>query len=155
MIGSRGAEIEAELRTAFEPWKNRMKISRKACYRCLEAYSAFEGYLTDAVGPAEPPGGDGSDQQKDILPETSEMGQYLKSRGIKKAVIVGLATDYCVRETTIAAISAGFATGVLAPAVRGVAPETTNAALSKIESLEGVILGREGDWEGDLKKWLG
>jgi hypothetical protein len=29
VIGSKGAEIEETLRTAFKPWKEKMKISRK------------------------------------------------------------------------------------------------------------------------------
>jgi nicotinamidase/pyrazinamidase len=58
-------------------------------------------------------------------PETGEEGptelEYLlRKRGIRKVVIGGLATDYCVRETVIDAAAKGFGVGVLAEAVRAV-----------------------------------
>src|SRR5919106_4940538 len=46
--------------------------------------------------------------------------EMLRSRGITTVVIAGLATDYCVRETAIDAATKGFATTVLANAIRAV-----------------------------------
>jgi nicotinamidase/pyrazinamidase len=44
----------------------------------------------------------------------------LKDHGIERVVIAGLATDYCVRETSIDAIRLGFTATVLREAVRPV-----------------------------------
>jgi nicotinamidase/pyrazinamidase len=44
----------------------------------------------------------------------------LRSRGITKVVVVGLATDYCVKETALDAAAKGFDTVVLSNAVRAV-----------------------------------
>jgi nicotinamidase/pyrazinamidase len=44
----------------------------------------------------------------------------LRSRGIEKVVVVGLATDYCVKETALDATAKGFDTVVLSAAIRAV-----------------------------------
>ncbi len=54
--------------------------------------------------------------------ETSQTGleRLLRERGIEKVVIVGLATDYCVKETAIDAARLGFQTTVLREGIRAV-----------------------------------
>jgi len=44
----------------------------------------------------------------------------LKARGISRVVVVGLATDYCVKETALDAVRLGFDTAVLAGAIAAV-----------------------------------
>ena len=53
------------------------------------------------------------------LQETG-LADYLNSKGIKELVIVGLATDYCVKFTALDAVSLGFKTSVVQDACRGV-----------------------------------
>jgi nicotinamidase/pyrazinamidase len=58
-------------------------------------------------------------------PESGEKQQtpleeMLRSRGIEKVVIVGLATDYCVKESAIDSATKGFATAVLTDGIRAV-----------------------------------
>ena len=58
-------------------------------------------------------------------PETEEtsdtpLGPLLRERGITKTVVVGLATDYCVKETAIDAAGKGFTTTVLSEMIRPV-----------------------------------
>ncbi|MCC6382619.1 MAG: isochorismatase family protein [Dehalococcoidia bacterium] len=48
------------------------------------------------------------------------LAHLLRERGVQRAVVVGLATDYCVKETAIDASREGFATIVLARGVRAV-----------------------------------
>jgi nicotinamidase/pyrazinamidase len=48
------------------------------------------------------------------------LGALLRERGIERVVVVGLATDYCVRDTALDARRLGFDTTVLAAAVRAV-----------------------------------
>lgn len=58
-------------------------------------------------------------------PETAErhataLVDVLRERNIVRVVVVGLATDYCIKETAIDALGYGFETIVLADGVRGV-----------------------------------
>ena len=56
----------------------------------------------------------------------------LKRRGITRVFVCGLATDYCVKATALDALRAGYATVVLEDAVRGVAEDTSAAALAAL-----------------------
>ncbi|HWO70262.1 MAG TPA: isochorismatase family protein [Actinomycetota bacterium] len=48
------------------------------------------------------------------------LADLLRGRGITKVVVVGIATDYCVKETAIDAVRLGFATQVLTEGIRAV-----------------------------------
>jgi NAD+ synthetase len=48
------------------------------------------------------------------------LGDYLRGRGVRRTVVAGLATDYCVRATALAAIEEGFETTVLTDAIAAV-----------------------------------
>jgi nicotinamidase/pyrazinamidase len=50
----------------------------------------------------------------------TELESLLLERGVERVVIGGLATDYCVRETTLDAIERGFTATVLTDAVAAV-----------------------------------
>ena len=50
----------------------------------------------------------------------TELEDLLRRRGIRKVVVGGLATDYCVKETVIDAAERGFQVALLAEAVRAV-----------------------------------
>jgi nicotinamidase/pyrazinamidase len=50
----------------------------------------------------------------------TELENLLRRRGIRKVVVGGLATDYCVKETVIDAAERGFQVALLAEAVRAV-----------------------------------
>lgn len=52
--------------------------------------------------------------------EGTELEPLLTERGTERVVVVGLATDYCVKETAIDAAAKGFATTVLVRATRPV-----------------------------------
>lgn len=68
---------------------------------------------------------------------------YLRSEGIKKIYLCGLATDYCVKWTALDAVRLGFETYVVEDACRGVElhPGDVAAALQEM-SLAGVSLVR-------------
>jgi nicotinamidase/pyrazinamidase len=74
------------------------------------AYSGFEGRNHDGVG----------------------MAEWLRGRGITQVDICGIATDHCVRATTLDAVREGFAVRVLSDLCAGVAPATTRAALQEM-----------------------
>jgi nicotinamidase/pyrazinamidase len=51
---------------------------------------------------------------------STELADLLRERGIERVVVVGLATDYCVKETALDAVRLGFQTTVRVAAMRAV-----------------------------------
>ena len=79
-------------------------------------------------------------------PETGETSRTdlesaLRDQGVARVVIVGIATDYCVRETALDALRLGFRTVVLHEAVRAVDLEAGDGdrALADIREAGGVV----------------
>jgi nicotinamidase/pyrazinamidase len=87
------------------------------------AYSGFEG-STDAAGRRE------------------GLGAWLRERSIDALDVVGIAIDYCVRATTLDAVSEGFSTRVLLEMTAGVAPTTTAAALEQMRDAGAELVGQ-------------
>jgi nicotinamidase/pyrazinamidase len=56
----------------------------------------------------------------------------LKKDGITTVVIYGIATDYCVKATALDAIKAGYRVVLVKDLCRGVAPDTSQAALAEM-----------------------
>jgi nicotinamidase/pyrazinamidase len=52
--------------------------------------------------------------------EATALEELLRERGVERVVVVGLATDYCVKETALDALTRGFDTSVLRKATRAV-----------------------------------
>ena len=75
------------------------------------AYSGFEGTSSTA----------------------EDLAGWLRSRGVERIDIAGIATDYCVRATALDALKEKFEVKVLANLVAGVAPETSEAALRELQ----------------------
>jgi nicotinamidase/pyrazinamidase len=66
----------------------------------------------------------------------TELDGLLRGRGIRRIVIGGLATDYCVRATVLDALALGYETSVLVDAVRPVdlIPGDGERALAEMEA---------------------
>ena len=62
----------------------------------------------------------------------TELANLLQKDGIKKVLVYGLATDYCVKATTLDAIAAGYRVDLIIDLCRGVSPETTKNALEEM-----------------------
>ena len=85
----------------------------------------------DVVGPSVRKGSNGEDGYSGftmldpVTGETqpTELEGLLRERGVNRVVIVGLATDYCVKATAIDAVDLGFETIVLAAATAPVEVE--------------------------------
>jgi len=58
--------------------------------------------------------------------------EFLRARGIDTVLVGGLATDYCVKHTALQLKRAGFRVVLNLAAVRGVAPDTTAAAIEEM-----------------------
>jgi len=85
---------------------------RKASSPDRDAYSEFEG--VDDTG--------------------RSLDDYLKARGVERVYITGLATDYCVRATTMDALRLGYETFVVTDGVRAVnvQPDDGDRALTEM-----------------------
>ncbi len=69
----------------------------------------------------------------------TELNDFLLKDGIKKLLIFGLATDYCVKATAIDAAAAGYKVTVIEGLSKGVAPDTTAKALEEMKE-KGIII---------------
>jgi len=76
----------------------------------------------------------------------TEMDNILKAAGIKKLVIYGIATDYCVKATAIDAVTNGYKVVVIEGLSKGVAPDTTAKSLDEMKA-KGILIMKEIDVE--------
>ena len=61
------------------------------------------------------------------------LDDLLRQDGIKKLIIYGLATDYCVKATVLDALDAGYQVELITALCRGVSPETTESAIEEMK----------------------
>lgn len=73
--------------------------------------------------------------------EPSRLESLLREQGIERLVVLGLATDYCVRATTLDGLTLGFAATVLAKGVRPVdlQPGDGDRALAEMRRAGAVV----------------
>lgn len=64
----------------------------------------------------------------------SSLEEWLRSRGVTDVDVVGIATDHCVRATSIDAARAGFNSRVLLDLTAGVSSQTTQRALEDMRA---------------------
>ena len=64
----------------------------------------------------------------------------LRRDGIKKLIIYGLATDYCVKHTALDAAELGYQVELRIDLCRGISPETTASALEEMKAKGVTIL---------------
>lgn len=60
--------------------------------------------------------------------------EFLKEKGVNEVDIVGLATDFCVKDTAVDAANKGFKTNVFIEGTRGIAKDLTDAVLEMTQS---------------------
>jgi nicotinamidase/pyrazinamidase len=72
----------------------------------------------------------------------TELDKILKKNGIEQLIIYGLATDFCVRFTVLDAVTAGYKVKVFTALCRGVAPDTTEAAIAEMRE-KGVLISEK------------
>ncbi|MEV4535807.1 isochorismatase family protein [Asanoa sp. NPDC049518] len=83
------------------------------------AYSGFEGHTDDGAG----------------------MATWLHDHDVDEVEVVGIATDHCVRATSLDAVRLGFKTTVLLDLTAGVLPDTTEAALERLREAGVTLVG--------------
>ena len=72
--------------------------------------------------------------------QKTEMDTVLKLNGIKKVVVYGIATDYCVKATALDAAKAGYKVIVVKELCRGVAPDTSAKAIEEMRKAGVVVM---------------
>jgi nicotinamidase/pyrazinamidase len=74
--------------------------------------------------------------------QETELEQVLRDRGIDKVTVVGLATDYCVRQTALDALAAGFDVEVDEEGARGIDVEAGDVqrALADVRAAGGSVV---------------
>ena len=72
----------------------------------------------------------------------TDLDNLLQKDGIKKVILYGLATDYCVKATALDAIQAGYKVDLIIDLCRGVSPDTTASALEEMKD-RGVTIVRK------------
>jgi nicotinamidase/pyrazinamidase len=105
MPGTRGAEFHPDLNTLAASL-----IVRKGRNRDVDSYSAF--------------------YENDKKTSTGLAG-FLREKAVRRVVLVGLATDFCVRATALDARREGFETVVVEEGVRGIDLDGSLAAAWK------------------------
>jgi nicotinamidase/pyrazinamidase len=101
--GTSGAQIHSSL--ANQSWD---VVIRKGLHE--GAYSGFDG----------------------VSEQGSTLADELTNAGVRSVVVVGFATDHCVRATALDARNLDFDVTVMLDLCAGVAPETTQAAISEM-----------------------
>ncbi|HSO92680.1 MAG TPA: isochorismatase family protein [Arthrobacter sp.] len=142
VAGTRGAELHPDLDTEYI-----QAYFRKGQYTA--AYSGFEGLLApdDAVptGDRKPGampvagGATGSDTQADTAAsdlagsdftageDAIGLDDWLQSHDVEEVVVVGIATDQCVKATALDGVQAGYSVTVLRDLTAGVSEDLDDA----------------------------
>jgi nicotinamidase/pyrazinamidase len=97
--------------------------------------SAVEAVFTKGEYSAAYSGFEGTDEAGTTLTD------WLRQRDVDTVDVAGIATDYCVLATARDAKAAGFTTRVLLDLTAGVAPESTDAAISTMRAAGVEIVG--------------
>ena len=105
VVGTGGADFHPDLDTSHI-----QTVFSKGAHEA--AYSAFDG--ADEAG--------------------TPLAAWLRERGVDELDVVGIATDYCVRATTISAAQEGFRTRVLLGMTAGVDPTTTAESIDAMRA---------------------
>ncbi|KAF8339006.1 uncharacterized protein EI90DRAFT_2967482 [Cantharellus anzutake] len=109
--GTQGCEIEPTIQKRLDAIEG-VQYVRKGTNLAVDAYSGF------------------ADNQ---YTQFTSLPQILHTHGIKKVIITGLATDYCVKFTAIDARKFGFKTLVVEDAVRAVDPSKVDTVVDELK----------------------
>ncbi|MGN6441353.1 MAG: isochorismatase family protein [Arthrobacter sp.] len=119
VAGTRGADLHPDLDTEYVD-----AYFRKGQFAA--AYSGFEGLLApeDAVPTGERqagglPGAGALESDEDAI----GLDDWLQSHDVEDLVVVGIATDYCVKATALDAVQAGYGVTVVRSLTAGIAED--------------------------------
>ncbi|TQJ32944.1 isochorismatase family protein [Arthrobacter sp. SLBN-122] len=120
VAGTRGADLHPDLDTEYID-----AYFRKGQFAA--AYSGFEGLLApeDAVPTGERQAGGLAGARESLEPDEGAIGldDWLQSHDVEDVVVVGIATDYCVKATALDAVQAGYGVTVVRSLTAGIAED--------------------------------
>lgn len=70
----------------------------------------------------------------------TELDEILRKNNVDIIIIIGVATDYCVKYVTLDALQRGYKVVVIGSLCRGITPESSALALAEMEHKGAVIL---------------
>ncbi|MFJ4027673.1 isochorismatase family protein [Paenarthrobacter sp. NPDC089989] len=117
---TKGAELHQDLDPEYIE-----AYFRKGQYTA--AYSGFEGVLAPED---DVPSGDlkaGTTVAEVLDEDAIGLDDWLQGHDVEEVVVVGLATDYCVKATALDAVQAGYATTVIAELTAGISDDLDEA----------------------------
>lgn len=125
VAGSKGAALHRNLDT-----EDIDAYFRKG--RFDAAYSGFDGLLApeDEVAVGEREANQAPDDDAD---DPVSLDDWLRENDVDDVVVVGLATEHCVRATALDAVNAGYNTTVLRDYVAGIDDDAAEEALEELE----------------------
>ncbi len=113
-----------------------------------------KSWLTDTVKKGMDPKYDSYSGFKDDGGKPTGLDDLLRKKGIKRLLVYGLATDYCVKATAMDGVKAGYKVAVIERLSRGVDPKTTQAAIEEMKKA-GVKIWTAEDRKKMAEKWRG
>ena len=133
VAGTRGAELHPDLDPEYI-----QAYFRKGQFAA--AYSGFEGLLApeddvptgDRKPGAMPAAGTGTDTDEPLSSFAADedaigLDDWLQSHDVEDIVVVGIATDYCVKATALDAVQAGYSVTVLRGLTVGISEDLDDA----------------------------
>lgn len=125
LAGSKGAALHRNLDT-----EDIDAYFRKGKYDA--AYSGFDGLLApeDEVMVGEREAHEAANPEDGDAPVS--LDDWLRENDVDDVVVVGIATDFCVRATALDAVNAGYNTTVLRDYVAGVDDDASEEALDEL-----------------------
>ncbi|MHA7305512.1 isochorismatase family protein [Arthrobacter sp. TMN-49] len=125
VAGSKGAALHRNLDTEdIDAYFRKGKFDA--------SYSGFDGLLApeDEVAVGEREAHESADEDAE---SPLSLDDWLRENDVQDVVIVGLATDHCVRATALDAVNAGYNTTVLRDYIAGVDEDASEAALEELQ----------------------
>ncbi|MEO6529312.1 MAG: isochorismatase family protein [Specibacter sp.] len=125
VAGSKGAALHRNLDTEdIDAYFRKGKFDA--------AYSGFDGLLApeDEVAVGEREAHESADEDAE---SPLSLDDWLRENDVEDVVIVGLATDHCVRATALDAVNAGYNTTVLRDYIAGVDEDASEDVLEELE----------------------
>lgn len=122
VAGSKGAELHPDLDSEYI-----QAYFRKGQYAA--AYSGFEGVLApeDEVPTGERPSGVSAEPAGTAPEDAIGLDDWLQSHDVEEVVVVGIATDYCVKATALDAVQAGYEVTVISGLTAGIAEDLSES----------------------------
>ncbi|AIY01026.1 nicotinamidase [Arthrobacter sp. PAMC 25486] len=125
VAGSKGAALHRNLDTEdIDAYFRKGKFDA--------AYSGFDGLLApeDEVAVGEREAHEAA-QEDGVAPVS--LDDWLRQNDVDDVVIVGIATEHCVRATALDAVNAGYNTTVLRDYITGIDEDAVDEALEELE----------------------